>query len=152
MTLDATVALLARVPPLTRLEREALRLIAFSADLRRLRAGDVLFRKGERSHGAALVMSGAIALAAEDDGGPAVEIVRPGALIGEMALIAPTEHPAQALAREDSEVLVISRVLFRRVLDEYPQCAALIHADYAERLQTMRTALARVATRLDRAG
>ena len=152
MSLDTTVELLARVPPMHRLEREALRLIAFSADQRRLRAGDVLFRKGEASHGAALVLSGAIALDPVGDGSPATTIVLPGSLIGEMALIAKTEHQAQALARENSEVLVISRLLFRRVLTEYPDSAAVIRRDYAERLASMSQHLARVSARLDRAG
>ena len=150
MGLDETVDHLARVPPLNRLERDALRLIAFSADLRRLRAGDVLFRKGEASHGAALVLSGSLALDAAGDGSPAAQIAGAGSLLGEIALIAKTEHPAQVVARENGEVLMISRLLFRRVLTEYPQSAALIHHDYAERLAAMSAQLGRVGRRLDR--
>lgn len=150
MSLDDTVDLLARVPPMHRLERDALRLIAFSADHRRLRAGDVLFRKGEPSHGAALVLSGSIALDTADDGSPAALIVAPGTLIGELALVTKTEHPAQAVARENSEVLVISRLLFRRVLTEYPHSAVVIHKDFADRLAALSAGLAHVSTRLDR--
>lgn len=152
MSLETTVDLISRVPPLNRLEREALRLIAFSADHRRLRAGDVLFRKGDASHGAALVISGSIALDTAGDGSPAATIVQSGTLIGEMALITKTEHAAQALARENSEVLMISRLLFRRVLTEYPNSAAVIHQDYAERLAAMSKRLSGVSARLDRAG
>ncbi|MGL4323954.1 MAG: cyclic nucleotide-binding domain-containing protein [Beijerinckiaceae bacterium] len=150
MSLESTVDHLARVPPMTRLDRDALRLIAFSADQRRLRAGDVLFRKGDASHGAVLVLSGSIALDVAGDGSPAADIVMPGALIGEMALITKTEQPAQAVARENSEVLMISRLLFRRVLGEYPHSAVLIHKDYAERLASMSSRLKGVSTRLDR--
>lgn len=152
MSLDTTIDLLSRVPPMHRLGREALRLIAFSADHRRLRAGDVLFRKGDGSHGAALVLSGSIALDSAGDGSPASAVAPAGMLIGELALITKTEHPAQAIARENSEVLVISRLLFRRVLTEYPESAAVIHQDYAERLGAMRRQLATVSSRLDRAG
>ena len=81
---------------------------------------------------------------------PAADIVLPGALIGEMALITKTEQPAQAIARENSEVLMISRLLFRRVLGEYPHSAVLIHKDYAERLASMSHRLKGVSTRLDR--
>ena len=78
MALDDDIARLARQPLLGLMERDALRLVAFAAESRILRAGDVLFRVGEPSDGAMLVVSGAIALTSEDDGKPASEIVGPG--------------------------------------------------------------------------
>ena len=65
MALDEDMALLARQPLLSLMERDALRLLAFAAESRILRAGDVLFRAGEPSDGAVLVVSGAIALTAQ---------------------------------------------------------------------------------------
>ena len=52
MALDDDIALLARQPLLSLMERDALRLLAFAAESRILRAGDVLFRAGEPSDGA----------------------------------------------------------------------------------------------------
>jgi len=86
MALDEDMALLARQPLLSLMDRDALRLLAFAAESRILRAGDVLFRAGEPSDGAVLVVSGAVALTVQDDGKPATEIVGPGAMIGELAL------------------------------------------------------------------
>ena len=89
MALDDDIALLARQPLLGLMERDALRLIAFAAESRILRAGDVLFRVGEPSDGAVLVISGAVALDSREDGQPAQEIVGPGALIGPYARLRP---------------------------------------------------------------
>ena len=75
MALDEDMALLARQPLLSLMERDALRLLAFAAESRILRAGDVLFRAGEPSDGAVLVVSGAVALTVQDDGKPATEII-----------------------------------------------------------------------------
>ena len=56
MALDDDMTLLARQPLLSLMERDALRLLAFAAESRILRAGDVLFRAGEplRSYGHAI--------------------------------------------------------------------------------------------------
>ena len=87
MALNDDIAFLARQPLLSLMDRDALRLVAFAAESRTLRAGDVLFRRGEGSDGAFLVVSGAVALSRDDDGRPAEEIAGPGALIGELASV-----------------------------------------------------------------
>jgi CRP-like cAMP-binding protein len=152
MALELDVLHIDDVIPLSLLDREALRLLAFSGDKRRLRAGDVLFRKGEASRGGAVVLSGSIAMDAANDGSQAAMVVGPGGLIGELALLLPTEHEAQAIARENSEVLMISRHLFKRVLEEYPHNAVKIHKAYSERLQELNVRVRHVGRKLDRLG
>ena len=51
MALDDDIAILSQAPLFNLLERDALRLVAFASESRSLRAGDVLFRKGDRSDG-----------------------------------------------------------------------------------------------------
>lgn len=135
MALDDDIALLARQPLLSLMERDALRLVAFAAESRILRAGDVLFRVGEPSDGAVLVISGAVALDSREDGQPAQEIVGPGALIGETALFAAVARPVTAIAREPTQVMRLSRSVMRRVLAESPASAEAIAAAVAQRLQ-----------------
>ncbi len=149
MSLETDIAVLGQVRPLSLLDRDALRLIAFSGDRRRLRAGDILFKKGDSTFGAAVVMTGQISL--DGDEGDA-HVVGPGALIGEMALLTPTQHAAQATARTDCEALVVSRHLFKRVLEEFPQSAVAIHQAYASELRTLSAQTARVQRRLDAIG
>ncbi len=136
MALQDEIERLAQIPLLDALGPEALRLIAFSAETRILRAGDILFRKGERADGGYIVITGALALEADDAGGPAAHIVQPGELIGELALIAPIERPVTAMAREPTTALRIPRTLFHRVLKEYPEAAGILQKMMAERLET----------------
>jgi len=148
MSLTDDMALLARQPLLGLMDRDALRLVAFAAETRSLRAGDVLFRRGEVSDGAFLVISGAVALKREDDGRPADELAEPGTLIGELALFTALERPVTAIAREPTQVMRLARSVMRRVLSESPDSAEAIAAAVAERLRHFNEELAAVGAAL----
>lgn len=134
MALDDDIGNLRRIPLFEDFETEALRLLAFSAETKLLRAGDALFRRGEPSDCGFILTSGSIALERRDDGRPAEKIVRPFALLGEIALITTTTRPATAIAREPATVLRITRALFHRILEEYPGTAARVRRRFAARL------------------
>jgi CRP-like cAMP-binding protein len=144
MELNDDIALLARQPLLSLMERDALRLVAFAAESRILRAGDVLFRTGEHSDGAFLIISGAVALTSQDDGRPADDVVGPGTLIGELALFANVDRPVTAIAREPAQVMKLSRSVMRRVLGESPESAQAIASAIGERLRGFTSELKRV--------
>lgn len=131
MALHDDVRNLASNPTLRDIEPEGLRLIAFSAETRILRAGDVLFRSGDPSDGGFVVMSGLIGIEA---GGVPPLLVGPPALIGDTALIAETSRHATATARAPSSVLKISRALFHRVLEEFPESALRLRRTLSRRL------------------
>jgi CRP-like cAMP-binding protein len=135
LSLENDTQALAQHPTLAALEADALRLLAFSAETRILRAGDVLFRRDEASDGGFFILSGVIALEDTDGGGREPRILRPGTLIGDMALITKTKRPATAVAREPTSVLKISRVLFQRILNEHPRSAEQLRRHLAERLR-----------------
>ncbi|CAH1662933.1 cAMP-binding proteins - catabolite gene activator and regulatory subunit of cAMP-dependent protein kinases [Hyphomicrobiales bacterium] len=135
MALDDDMALLARQPLLSLMERDALRLLAFAAESRILRAGDVLFRSGEPSDGAIIVVSGAIAITTQDDGQPASEIIGPGAMIGELALFTSLPRQVTAIAREPTQIMRLPRSVMRRVLGESPDSAEAIMAVLGDRLR-----------------
>lgn len=135
MALDDDMTLLARQPLLSLMERDALRLLAFAAESRTLRAGDVLFRAGEPSDGAVLVVSGSVALSALDDGKPASAIAGPGAMIGELALFTSVPRQVTAIAREPTQVMRLPRSVMRRVLGESPDSAEAIAAAIGDRLR-----------------
>jgi CRP-like cAMP-binding protein len=148
MALEDDIAILSQAPLLNLLDRDALRLVSFAAENRTLRAGDMLFRKGDRSDGGYVVSRGAIALDANDDGSPATFIAGPGALIGQMALFTRIARPATATAREPSAVIRISPSLMRRVLEEFPGAASSMHDAMAEELSRLTTGLERVRRQL----
>ncbi len=132
MSLDDDVRNLARNATLGVLEPDALRLLAFSAETRLLRAGDTLFRQGEAGDGGYFVLSGAIAL--EPEGGGPIHVAGPSALIGELALLTELPRPATAVAREPSSVLRLPRTLIHRVLGEHPVSAARLQQALAQNL------------------
>ncbi len=138
MTLEQDMRRLSAIPLLAELEVEALRLIAFSGETRMFKPGDVLFRQGEASDGAFVLLSGRIAIEATGAGRPPLQVVGPGALIGERALLSAIARPATATAREAATVLKITRRLFYRVLSEFPGSAErlreVLARDLAERL------------------
>ncbi len=142
MALQDNVRNLAMNPTLRDLEPDALRLIAFSAETRILRAGDVLFRRGETSDAGFVLLSGALAL---ETGVGHAAVVRPPTLVGESALVTETTRGATALAREPSSVLRITRALFHRVLAEYPDSATRLHRTLLDRLLVLTHELDAVA-------
>jgi CRP-like cAMP-binding protein len=135
MGLEDDIAKLSRIPVFSVLEPEALRLIAFSAETRILRAGDILFRKDEPSNGGFAVLSGSVALDAAEPGSGTARIVRAPGLIGETALLVETTRPATAIAREPSNVLRISRQLFHRILGEFPASAENLRRSLGAKLR-----------------
>lgn len=147
MKLQGDLATLQQQPLLGLMETEALRLLAFSAESRILRAGDVLFRRGDLSDGGYLVVSGSIALTTSDSG-PAGEIIGAGGLVGEMALFTALERPATALAREPSQILKLPLTIMRRVLVEFPDSAIRLAEAIRVRLGEMSREMAGVGSAL----
>ena len=148
MALEDDITILTRAPLFGLLEMDAIRLIAFAAEGRVLRAGEVLFRKGERADGAYVVARGAIALDAREDGSAVAFVAEPGALIGQTALFLRGLRPATATAREASAVMRISPTLVRRVLEEYPQAAGILHQALIQDLVSLSSGLERVRQQL----
>lgn len=136
MALEDDIRTLARTPLLDELGRDALRLIAFSADRLRLQDGEVLFREGDEADGAFVVTAGSVKLTRGDGDAAAERMVHAGSLIGEIALLCPTTRPATAVADGPAEVYRIARGLFARLFDEYPELARKLHGRLAERIKT----------------
>jgi CRP-like cAMP-binding protein len=134
MGLDDDIGKLARNPTFAVMELEALRLIAFSAETKTLRAGDVLFRRDEISNDGFVVLTGSIAVDPSGLGAATARIIRPPGLIGDIALLTQTRRPATAIAREPTTVMRISRQLFHRVLNEFPDSAERLRQTLGARL------------------
>lgn len=148
MALDDDIAILSQAPLFNLLGRDALRLVAFASETRNLRAGDVLFRKGDRSDGGYVVSRGAIALDANEDGSPAAFVAGPGSLIGQAALFTRISRPATATAQEASTVIRVTPSLMRRVLEEFPDAAAAMQDVMAAELDRLSQGLERVRQKL----
>jgi len=122
MALKDDIHLMASVPAFVELGEEQLRLLAFGAEHRRLEDGQILFREASPADCAFVVVSGQLALSTTGRNGENVEagIAGPGAMVSELAMIAATERKATAAASGNTEVLRITRALFHRMMEEYP--------------------------------
>jgi CRP-like cAMP-binding protein len=146
MSLDSDIRALERTAVFGGFGKEPLRLLAFSAERRLLEVGDVLFNRGDAAEGGVVVVRGSLAVSASTDD-PEI-VVATGDLVGEVALLAQTARPSTAIAREPTEILLISRQNFLRMLEEFPDIAARLQALFARRLNDSRAALDEVRTRL----
>lgn len=147
MGLDENIRALARTPVLADIGRDALRLLAFSVEEVDLRSGDVLFENGEDAECAYSIVRGRIRL---DAGDGDARTVGPGALIGELALIVPTERPCEAVAVEATTLLSIPRPVFRKMLEEFPKIARDMKMRLAGKLRGEHQALERLKSQIDK--
>jgi CRP-like cAMP-binding protein len=137
LTLDGDVTRLARTPPFALMPREALQLVAFSCEKRRLQDGEALFLAGDEGDAAFFLQSGAVILSGGGAGPVAAKRVEAGALIGERALYAPVTRRTDARAAGEVVVTRVPRETFRRVLTEFPEAAGKIRADLAARTRRL---------------
>ena len=150
MSIEDDIAFLERVPALALLGRDALRIIAIGSESRYIHEGMSLFGEGDAADGAYVVQEGAFTLASQKNSNIAPTTVGPGTLIGEIALLAETSRPVTATASEPSSVVRISRSLFLKMLEGYPDAAvrmrdalALRAIDTAREFTKVRGGLAR---------
>jgi CRP-like cAMP-binding protein len=124
MTLETDVGRLARTRPFDLLPRDAVQLVAFASEKRKLAANAPLFEEGEPADSGYFVLSGAIELTARGQRGERKRTARAGALIGENAILAEVTRPCAARASEPAIILKIPRTVFHRVLEAFPKDAA----------------------------
>jgi CRP-like cAMP-binding protein len=137
MSLDVTIAQLQKTRPFNGLPRDALQLVAFSAEERKVGAGEVLFEQGDTADAGYFVLSGAITLTTLGEGAARTRVVRSGAVIGEAALLTEVTRQATAAVTQNARVLRITRQVFQRVLGEFPDEAAKLRAKLALRTRNL---------------
>jgi CRP-like cAMP-binding protein len=138
MALDDDIRILSAVNLFKGFTPEQLRLLAFGAEGLKLSAGRDLYRQEEAADAAYVIARGRIVLYRER-GEERFDIEHGGAgvILGELALIADTTRLTSARAEVDTELLRLNRKLFRRILEEYPELAVMLHDRIVATLQTM---------------
>ncbi len=134
MTIEDDIFFLERLTIFGQLGFSALQILAIGSEARELAAGEVLFRAGDTADGGYIVQEGALRLDLPGAGSADQDIVvGPGTLLGELALVTETKRPVTATAIEPSTVMRISRGLFRKVLEGFPDAARLMRDRVASR-------------------
>jgi CRP-like cAMP-binding protein len=149
MTIEDDIAFLERVPILRRLGAGGLRILAIGAESYTVEQGQILFSVGDAADCAYVVQQGSFILNSGRLNEPEIT-AGVATLLGESALLAETVRPATAIAREPSLVLRISRAMFLKMLESFPDAAQRLReliatrADqWAREMENVRSALAR---------
>jgi CRP-like cAMP-binding protein len=145
MAIEDDIAFLERIPTFAHLGFSALQIIAIGSETKHLEDGEVLFRAGETTDAGFVIQAGSLKLTKHDPrrSDPSVTLGR-GALIGELALVTETVRPVTAIAAEPTTVIRISRSLFRKVLEGFPEAARLMRDRISERANQASEEIARV--------
>ena len=152
MTLEDDIAFFEQVPTLAALGTQALRVLAIGAETRTLQSGAVLFYAGEFADGGYIVLDGALIVEPATPAEGREFTVGAGTLLGELSLLTDAVSPVTATAVEPTTVLRISRSLFCKTLEGYPDAAMRIRDIMKQRLGTLTQELGKVQHKLDRNG
>lgn len=150
MTIEDDIAFFERVPTLGLIGRTALRIIAIGSESKYVHSGEVLYVAGDEADCGYVIQEGSFDLKPATEGGGPDTIAGPGTLLGELAMMTETVRPTSAVAREPSTVVRISRSLFLKMLEGYPDAARrlrdamAVRADqWAREMESVRDGLVR---------
>ena len=124
MTIEDDIAFLEQVPSFAILGRDALRILAIGAESRYVHNGEVLFTVSDPADAGYVIQDGSFTLKTVNPDASAAEMtVTRGTLLGELALLTETTRPVTATAAEPSTVIRVTRSLFLKMLEGFPDSA-----------------------------
>ena len=156
MDVAATLEVLRKIPYFRSLPQTALQTVATSLRERRYHAGDVIFRKGDRSEGLGVVLRGRVRTVTVSPEGreQVLKVFGPGRTFGDIPVFDDEPQPADAMAMSDSIVVFIPQSDLLDCLRQHPDAAIEVIRLFASRLRaykqmvedlSLRTVVARVA-------
>ena len=155
MPLETEMALLQKLDLFRSIDPVRLEVLAFTAERQVLAAGDTLFNAGETADAAYLIIDGSAVMLSEGLAGEREAVrLEPGELIGENALFEPHRRISTVRAGGPLTVLKISRELFTRLINEFPELASGVLGSAIGRLETLSASLLALKVRMaeDRLG
>ena len=136
MSLSQEVDVLRNIPLFARIEPSKLKLLAFTSERIAYASGDVVMRQGDQGDAAYIILEGAAEVLIDTPQGPlAVARVARNDIVGEMAILMDVPRTATIRATEPLVTLRISKELFFRLVNEFPQMAVEIMRELAGRLE-----------------
>ena len=153
MSLSEDVELLRKVPIFSNVELAKLKLLAFTSERACFDEGQEVFHQGDAGDAAYVIIEGIAEVLADTPSGP-IKILElgPHAFLGEIAIICDVPRTATIIAKSELHTLRISKDLFFRLIEEFPQMATEIMRVLAERLENTTQELTQARTRLREAG
>jgi len=130
MSLDTDVEVLRGVPFFQDFSAEQLKLVAFSAESRSLPDRLLLYDEGQLLHSAYVIVSGVLRGQRKGRDGDVAESweIGPGVILGERALVIDLRAEESVRVESRTRVLQIRKVMFRRLMQEYPEIAITLRS------------------------
>ncbi|MFH1574128.1 MAG: cyclic nucleotide-binding domain-containing protein [Acidobacteriota bacterium] len=124
------------VPIFSLLSLNELELLARVVHLRRFSTGETVIRRGMPQSGFYLIQSGSVEIVRDEADGDreVVDILGPGALLGEFALLDDTPRSSSILAAEASELIGFFKPDLMDILDTHPVMGCKILLRLAEEM------------------
>jgi CRP/FNR family cyclic AMP-dependent transcriptional regulator len=136
VSLKEEVDLLQRIPLFQNVEASKLKLLAFTSERVAFEAGHVLFNEGDMGDAAYIIMEGEAEVSVRSPAGPVVvATLGRNAFVGEIAILCDVPRTATVRARQRLVCLRISKELFLRLINEFPQMAVSVVRELAHRLE-----------------
>lgn len=136
MTADDTVAL-SRSHLFEQLEPEALNELVALSRPQRFAARDIVFLKGDPGDSLYVIVSGRVGITTTSEGGKEIilNILAPGEVFGEIALLDGKERTAGAMALDPAELLRFDQADFLPFLEKYPKLSIRLIKILCERIR-----------------
>lgn len=136
MSINQEVELLRNIPLFAKIEASKLKLLAFTSERLTYQANQVLCRQGDMGDAAYIIIEGEAAVRIATPGGD-IEVARLGRgdVVGEIAILCDVPRTATVTATEKVTTLRITKELFFRLINEFPQIAIEIMRELAARLE-----------------
>lgn len=135
MSVRANAEGLRRIPLFADCDPAHLQVIAFSSERMEFPAGASILRAGDPGTAAYLILSGAAEIwEGSEASRKIVARAQTGALLGELGMIAGIAYSINATAASPVAAARISRDLFMRVVDEFPEFGRAVLASLSRKL------------------
>lgn len=132
-------ACLARAPAFASLDEGGRQRLAAAATRLRVMAGETVLKQGDVSDAFFLLVRGFLRVEAEEIQGVEARVARidPGQVFGEIGVLGKDTRSASVIAETEADVLRFGRMAAARVLRDYPQVLAELHALGVTRTQDL---------------
>jgi CRP-like cAMP-binding protein len=131
------LSFLGNVPLFSQVAETSSRSLAEASKFQALQKGEMLFLQSDPCESAYIVRTGTISIVLQSADGREMIIneMRSGDMFGELGILTKKSRSTSAVARTNSELLVIPKQAFLKVMDDEPGLARLILELTARRLQ-----------------
>ncbi|NQW12328.1 MAG: Crp/Fnr family transcriptional regulator [Alphaproteobacteria bacterium] len=136
MSLNEEVELLRNIPLFAKIEPSKLKLLAFTSERLIYQDDQVLVHQGDMGDAAFIIIDGTASVTIDTDAGEIeVAIMGKGDVVGEIAILCDVPRTATVKASSKLTVLKITKELFFRLVNEFPQISIEIMRELAARLE-----------------